>query len=231
MDSERRAEHLKYLILLIRDWHKDCLSLRDNMPAHRTRSTRPQIPDPPQPPEMSPSPEDYEWCDAYFQTIAYNNYATALGVLHLGPDSKGGDIAGSLGYDDVNSLDAANEWMKLTSELFKSMIRFYPTKAPDPLPEAPKPASDDDEGRFWSMLKDEFQSLAKDAFNFVNERFSGKPMKMPQPGKADVPTFTQCVLSIEKSAHQIFMDYCRISNHLPAHFPPMGPGRLRPMTK
>jgi hypothetical protein len=238
VNDPKKAEHLKYLILWVTDWHKDSLSLRDAMrrlsTGARTTATRPRIdvPDPPPPPEMSPSPEDYEWCDVYFQAIAYNNYATALGVLHLSPDPNGRDIAGSLGYDDVNSLDACNEWMRLTSGLFKSMIRFYPIQnPPDPLPQAPQPAPDDDEGKFWSKMKVELQSLAQDAVNFVNDHFSGKAMKMPQPGRAAVPSKSQCILSIEKSTHQIFMDYCRISNHLPDHFPPPGPGRIRIMTK
>src|SRR5487761_1391376 len=125
INDPEKAEYLKYLILWVSDWRKDTESLFDAMnrvPA-RAASWQPlptsTVPVPPPPPEMSSSPEDYEWCDAYLRVIAYNNYVTALGVLHRNPDPERKDLAGSLGYDDVNSLAAPNEWMRLISGLFK----------------------------------------------------------------------------------------------------------------
>jgi hypothetical protein len=220
-----KAALLKFLISWVSDWHKDSQSLIAAM----SRASRPvsvssayprsTVPNPPPPPEMSSSPQDYEWCAAYFQVIAYNNYATALGVLNIDPDPHKGDLAGSLGYDDVNSLDATNEWMRLTSGLFKSMLLFYPIASPPgPLPQRPPSAPDDDEGTFWTSLKNELQKQAQLIVDFVDERFSNKAMKMPMPANAQIPSKSQCILMIEQCAHQVFMDYCRIANHLPDHF-------------
>lgn len=152
--------------------------------------------------------------------IAYNNYATARGILHVAADPHGSDIAQPLGFDDVNSLDATNEWMRLIGGLFKSMVRFYPIQGlPGPLPQRPGPDPNDDEAIFWRKLKEELQLQAESIVAFVNSRFSNKALAIPQPGNAAVPSKSQCILSMERSAHQVFMDYCRIANHLPDHFP------------
>jgi hypothetical protein len=236
MDNEpEKAKHLKYLILQIQDWHKDALALWaaiKNLPTNRRANPPPfTLPPPPDPPPMSPNPKNYEWCDAYFQTIAQNNYTTALGVLQLPPDPNRLDKAGYLNYDDVNALDAANEWMKLSGGLFKSMILFYPPQKPGNLPEPPLPDPSDDEDHFWTSLWTELQSLAQDAMYFVDSRFSGAAMQMPSPGSEPEPSKSICIKNIECSAHQIFMDYCRISNHLPDHFQRQGPGGVRIFTK
>ena len=230
-NNPKTTELIKYLSLWIEDWHTDTLSLiaaMNRLPRSvNSMASRPTsgIPDPPPPPVMSASPDDCEWCDDYFQTIAYNNYVTALGVLHLSPDPKGHDLAGSLGYDDVNSIDATNEWMRLTCGLFKSMIRFYPiTSLPGPLPAAPTLGPGDTEARAWSDLKTALEKQAREVKAAVDIHFAGKAMALPSPGKAAAPTRNQSILSIERSAHQVFMDYCRIANHLPDHFPPPGPG-------
>jgi len=231
INDPEKAEYLKYLILWVSDWRKDTESLFEAMNRLPARAASwqpiptPTVPVPPPPPEMSSSPEDYEWCDAYFRVIAYNNYVTALGVLHLNPDPERKDLAGSLGYDDVNSLDATNEWMRLISGLFKSMIRFYPISSPPgPLPQRPQPEPNDEEGKFWGGLKNELRSQAQLVVDFVNARFSNRAMGMPQAANGQIPSKGQCTLSIEQSAHQVFMDYCRIANHLPDHFPRLGPG-------
>jgi hypothetical protein len=237
MDIEpEKAKHLKYLIVQVKDWHKDALALWGaikKLPTASRRASPPifELPPPPSPPPMSPNPANYEWCDAYFQTIAQNNYTTALGVLQVLPDPNELDIARPLNYDDVNSLDAANEWMRLTSSLFKSMIQFYPPQKPDPVPDPRPPEAGDDEDIFWTKLETELQSLAQDAMDFVEARFSGKAMQMPSKGSEPIPSKSVCIKRIEASAHQVFMDYCRISNHLPDHFQRLGAGGMRIFSK
>jgi hypothetical protein len=221
-----KAAYLKYLIAWVRDSRADGQLLSDAM-SHmptvpRLTASLPQVdfPDPPPLPELSPSPEDWEWCHMYFYVFAYNNYAVARGILHVGADPNGSDIARSLGFDDVNSLDATNEWMRLIGGLFKSMVLFYPiAQLPGPLPPQPQPDPSDNEANFWRELKEELRLQAESIVTFVNSRFSNKALGIPQPGSAAVPSKSQCILSLERSAHQVFMDYCRIANHLPDHFP------------
>jgi hypothetical protein len=226
-DDPKMVGLLKFLAALVADWKQDTDVLIATINHPGARAAVPwhnppvsTVPDPPPPPQLPASPADYAWCAAYFQTIAYNNYATALGVLRVSPDPDGRDLASTLGYDDVNSVDAATEWMKLISGLFKMMIEFYPIGAyhPAPVPKPPQPSPGDNEAEFWSMLKALLQPQAQRIADFVNGHFSGKAMAMPAPGNVAEPSRSQCVMSIEESAHQLFMDYCRIANHLPDHF-------------
>jgi hypothetical protein len=219
---------LKYLKLWVTDWHKDAQNLINNMPAPPTsRGGGYDLPPPPKPALMSASPKDYEWCSAYFETVAGNTYQTALGVLNVYADPSGNDKATSLPYDGVYELDATNEWFRLLSGLFKSMIRFYPIPhQPKPLPEPPPDETGDDEDKFWTALKGELQVAAQEAVNFVEAHWSGGSMKLPTPGTLSPPSKNACIKLIETSAHQIYMDYCRIANHLPDHFSrtsPFGP--------
>jgi hypothetical protein len=246
VNADKKRRHLNYLIQLIQDWEKDCLSLNAVVSRITARARRvnreavlpPDLPNDPETPTVPAGAEDHEWCAACLCTIQRNTHWVAQVVKR---DYSENDAPLWDSLNEPSALELSNTWMRLVLGLFKQIVIVYGSgsikwgaqpppnySVPGPIPDESDSDPDDDEPTLWSKLRTVLEHFAQESVDFVHYNYGDHGCGFPVEDRAASSSGeAECLQSIEQLTHQLLGDYGRIADDSPYHFNP----RLGALTK